>query len=169
MKQKEKSDLDTEMSTEAVIRDREELAAQIRALKDLQQMAASYGLTPEDNRERIPAGLYQCKIRNQEEDDMCWRLFLLFSVCTLDFSRFRSILGEGVHLRPDGPHRGERRAGVFGRSGRTSVLRLYPGDLSERHHRRLLGGNVLPGNPVTRVYSATRLVPNKAEILRNAL
>jgi formate C-acetyltransferase len=31
------------MSTEAVIRDREELAEQVRALKDLQQMASSYG------------------------------------------------------------------------------------------------------------------------------
>jgi formate C-acetyltransferase len=42
-KQQEKSALDAEMSTEAVIRDREELAEQIRALKELQQMAASYG------------------------------------------------------------------------------------------------------------------------------
>jgi formate C-acetyltransferase len=42
-KQQEKAALDTEMSTEAVIRDREELAEQIRALKELQQMAKSYG------------------------------------------------------------------------------------------------------------------------------
>jgi formate C-acetyltransferase len=42
-KQQEKADLDATMSTEAVIRDREELAEQIRALKELQQMAASYG------------------------------------------------------------------------------------------------------------------------------
>ncbi len=43
MKQRERSDLDAQMSTEAVIRDREELAEQIRALKDLQQMASTYG------------------------------------------------------------------------------------------------------------------------------
>jgi formate C-acetyltransferase len=42
-KQQEKADLDAAMSTDAVIRDREELAEQIRALKELQQMAASYG------------------------------------------------------------------------------------------------------------------------------
>jgi formate C-acetyltransferase len=42
-KQQEKLDLDDAMSTEAVIRDREELAEQIRALGELQQMAASYG------------------------------------------------------------------------------------------------------------------------------
>jgi formate C-acetyltransferase len=42
-KQQEKSDLDAAMSTDAIIRDREELAEQIRALKDLQKMASSYG------------------------------------------------------------------------------------------------------------------------------
>jgi formate C-acetyltransferase len=42
-KQQEKADLDASMSTDAVIRDREELAEQIRALKELQQMAKSYG------------------------------------------------------------------------------------------------------------------------------
>jgi len=42
-KKQEKADLDAAMSTEAIIRDREELSEQIRALKDLQQMAASYG------------------------------------------------------------------------------------------------------------------------------
>jgi formate C-acetyltransferase len=42
-KKQEKDDLDAAMSTEAIIRDREELAEQIRALEDLQQMAASYG------------------------------------------------------------------------------------------------------------------------------
>jgi formate C-acetyltransferase len=42
-KQREKADLDHAMSTDAIIRDREELAEQIRALKELQQMAASYG------------------------------------------------------------------------------------------------------------------------------
>ena len=42
-KQEEKSELDAAMSTDAVIRDREELAEQIRALKELQQMAAAYG------------------------------------------------------------------------------------------------------------------------------
>ncbi len=42
-KQEEKSDLDTFQSTDEIIRDREELSEQIRALKELQQMAASYG------------------------------------------------------------------------------------------------------------------------------
>jgi formate C-acetyltransferase len=39
----EKQRLDPAMSTDAIIRDREELAEQIRALKDLQQMASTYG------------------------------------------------------------------------------------------------------------------------------
>jgi formate C-acetyltransferase len=42
-KQEEKADLDFSQSTDDIIRDREELAEQIRALKELQQMAASYG------------------------------------------------------------------------------------------------------------------------------
>jgi formate C-acetyltransferase len=42
-KQKEKAALDVAMSTEEIIRDREELSEQIRALKELQQMATSYG------------------------------------------------------------------------------------------------------------------------------
>jgi formate C-acetyltransferase len=42
-KQQERSSLDSEMSTEEIIRDREELSEQIRALKELLQMAASYG------------------------------------------------------------------------------------------------------------------------------
>ena len=42
-KQEEKRDLDCKMSTDEIIRDREELAEQIRALKELQQMAAGYG------------------------------------------------------------------------------------------------------------------------------
>ena len=42
-KQQEKLDLDSAMSTEEVIRDREELSEQIRALKELQEMAKSYG------------------------------------------------------------------------------------------------------------------------------
>jgi len=42
-KQQEKAALDAEMSTDDIIRDREELSEQIRALKELQQMAASYG------------------------------------------------------------------------------------------------------------------------------
>jgi formate C-acetyltransferase len=42
-KQEEKRDLDAALSTDEVIRDREELAEQIRALKELVQMAASYG------------------------------------------------------------------------------------------------------------------------------
>jgi formate C-acetyltransferase len=42
-KQREKNDLDVAWSTDEIIRDREELAEQIRALKELQKMAASYG------------------------------------------------------------------------------------------------------------------------------
>ena len=42
-KQEEKNELDSAMSTDEVIRDREELSEQIRALKELQQMASSYG------------------------------------------------------------------------------------------------------------------------------
>jgi len=42
-KQEEKRTLDTAMSSEDIIRDREELSEQIRALKELQQMAAKYG------------------------------------------------------------------------------------------------------------------------------
>jgi formate C-acetyltransferase len=42
-KKKEKAALDIQMSTEAIIRDREELSEQIRALKELQQMASTYG------------------------------------------------------------------------------------------------------------------------------
>jgi formate C-acetyltransferase len=42
-KQQEKAELDAHLSTEAVIRDREELAEQVKALKELAQMAKSYG------------------------------------------------------------------------------------------------------------------------------
>jgi len=42
-KQEEKRTLDTAMSTDEIIRDREELGEQIRSLQELKQMAASYG------------------------------------------------------------------------------------------------------------------------------
>ena len=42
-KEQEKRELDAAQSTDAIIRDREELAEQIRALKELVQMASSYG------------------------------------------------------------------------------------------------------------------------------
>ena len=42
-KQVEKKSLDAEPSTEDIIRDREELSEQIRALKELQKMASAYG------------------------------------------------------------------------------------------------------------------------------
>ncbi|HKP11787.1 MAG TPA: formate C-acetyltransferase [Blastocatellia bacterium] len=42
-KQEEKRALDSAHSTDEIIRDREELSEQIRALKELEQMAASYG------------------------------------------------------------------------------------------------------------------------------
>ena len=50
-KEAEKRSLDSEMSTDEIIRDREELSEQIRALKELQQMAASYGFDVS-----VPAG-----------------------------------------------------------------------------------------------------------------
>jgi formate C-acetyltransferase len=42
-KQEEKNTLDSAMSTDEIIRDREELSEQVRSLKELKQMAASYG------------------------------------------------------------------------------------------------------------------------------
>ena len=42
-KEEEKRRLDAEMSTEEIIRDREELSEQIRALEELREMAAGYG------------------------------------------------------------------------------------------------------------------------------
>ena len=42
-KQKERMSLDALMSTDEIIRDREELSEQIRALKELQEMASNYG------------------------------------------------------------------------------------------------------------------------------
>src|SRR6266404_731373 len=42
-KQEEKRSLDSAMSTDEIIRDREELSEQVRALKELQLMAAGYG------------------------------------------------------------------------------------------------------------------------------
>jgi formate C-acetyltransferase len=42
-KEREKAALDSEMSTESIIRDREELSEQVRALKELQEMAKNYG------------------------------------------------------------------------------------------------------------------------------
>jgi len=42
-KEEEKRSLDSAMSTEGIIRDREELSEQIRSLKELKQMASSYG------------------------------------------------------------------------------------------------------------------------------
>ncbi len=42
-KQVEKTVLDRDMSTDAIIRDREELSEQLRSLKELKQMAAKYG------------------------------------------------------------------------------------------------------------------------------
>src|SRR4051795_12470621 len=42
-KQQERRDLDAAMSTEDIIRDREELSEQVRALKELHQMGSTYG------------------------------------------------------------------------------------------------------------------------------
>ncbi len=43
VKKRERAGLDSAMSTDEIIRDREELSEQIRALEELKQMAASYG------------------------------------------------------------------------------------------------------------------------------
>jgi formate C-acetyltransferase len=56
-KQREKRSLDSALATEDIIRDREELSEQIRALKELQEMASSYGfdvsLPARDAREAV--------------------------------------------------------------------------------------------------------------------
>ena len=60
-KQEEKLSLDCAMSTDEIIRDREELSEQIRALKELQQMASSYGFdisVPAGNAQEAVQWLY---------------------------------------------------------------------------------------------------------------
>jgi formate C-acetyltransferase len=60
-KQEEKLSLDSAMSTDESIRDREELSEQIRALKELQQMASSYGFdisVPAGNAQEAVQWLY---------------------------------------------------------------------------------------------------------------
>ena len=60
-KQVEKVSLDIEMSTDEVIRDREELGEQIRSLTELKQMAASYGFDisgPASNAQEAVQWLY---------------------------------------------------------------------------------------------------------------
>jgi formate C-acetyltransferase len=60
-KQEEKRSLDSAMSTDEIIRDREELSEQIRALKELQQMASSYGFdisVPASNARKAVQWLY---------------------------------------------------------------------------------------------------------------
>src|SRR5246127_2121773 len=53
-KQAEKRNLDSTMSTESIIRDREELSEQIRALNELKQMASSYGFDISEPASRAP-------------------------------------------------------------------------------------------------------------------
>ena len=60
-KQEEKRSLDSAMSTDDIIRDREELSEQIRALKELQQMATMYGFdisVPASNARQAVQWLY---------------------------------------------------------------------------------------------------------------
>src|SRR5258706_5192945 len=60
-KQEEKRSLDSAMSTDEIIRDREELSEQVRALKELQQMAKSYGFdisAPASNAQEAVQWLY---------------------------------------------------------------------------------------------------------------
>jgi formate C-acetyltransferase len=60
-KQQEKTALDAAMSTDDIIRDREELSEQSRALKELQQMAKSYGFDisrPAQNAQEAVQWLY---------------------------------------------------------------------------------------------------------------
>jgi formate C-acetyltransferase len=60
-KQEEKQSLDAAMSTDEIIRDREELSEQIRSLKELQKMAESYGFdisAPASNAKEAVQWLY---------------------------------------------------------------------------------------------------------------
>lgn len=60
-KQREKEDLDHAMSTDEIIRDREELGEQIRALKELHEMARKYGFDiagPAENAREAVQWLY---------------------------------------------------------------------------------------------------------------
>jgi len=60
-KQEEKLSLDSAMSTDEIVRDREELSEQIRALKELQQMASRYGFdisVPAGNAQEAVQWLY---------------------------------------------------------------------------------------------------------------
>jgi len=60
-KKEEKLSLDSAMSTDEIVRDREELSEQIRALKELQQMASSYGFdisVPAGNAQEAVQWLY---------------------------------------------------------------------------------------------------------------
>jgi formate C-acetyltransferase len=60
-KQEEKQSLDSAMSTDDIIRDREELSEQIRALQELQKMAESYGFdisVPASNAKEAVQWLY---------------------------------------------------------------------------------------------------------------
>jgi formate C-acetyltransferase len=60
-KQQEKSDLDAALSSEDIIRDREELSEQIRALRELQKMALNYGFdisVPASNAKEAVQWLY---------------------------------------------------------------------------------------------------------------
>ena len=71
-KREEKNNLDAADSTESIIRDREELAEQIRALEELGQMAASYGFditVPARNAREAVQWVYFAYLAGVKEQD----------------------------------------------------------------------------------------------------
>ena len=90
-KQQEKLDLDSAMSTEQIIRDREELSEQIRALKELQEMAASYGFdisTPaKDAREAVQWIYFAYLAAVKEQNGAAMSLGRVSSFLDIYFSR----------------------------------------------------------------------------------
>ena len=71
-KRQEKNNLDAADSTESIIRDREELAEQIRALEELGQMAASYGFdisVPARNAREAVQWVYFAYLAGVKEQD----------------------------------------------------------------------------------------------------
>ena len=87
-KQEEKRSLDSAMSTDEIIRDREELSEQIRALKELQEMAASYGFdisVPAATRARRCSGSTSATWRGERTErrgDVAWAAPRLSSTST---------------------------------------------------------------------------------------
>jgi formate C-acetyltransferase len=71
-KEREKNSLDSAYSTDSIIRDREELSEQIRALKELQKMAAAYGFdisVPAQNATEAVQWLYFAYLASVKEQN----------------------------------------------------------------------------------------------------